>query len=83
MLNFVKKIIYNKKLDRKIKCIEKFMTNSRTKSFKPISDKLEKDIDRRLKEKIINNEIPFEKYSIIMNGIYYHRNVNKRFKGEI
>ena len=46
----------------------------------PELDAMEKDIERRLKEKLINNKISQYKYATVMNGLYYHRNINNSFE---
>ena len=77
----IKKFFYNRKLDRKINYIEKFVTGKCSyKDIDPELDDMEKDIERRLKEKLINNKISQYKYATVMNGLYYHRNVNNSFE---
>lgn len=80
----IKKFLYNKELDKKIKYIEKFLTGKCSyKDIDPKLDDMEKDIEKRLKEKLTNNKISYEKYASVMNGLYYHRNINKNFEIEL
>ena len=84
ILRTIKKFLYNKELDKKIKYIEKFITGRCShKVIDPVLDEKEKDIEKRLKEKLTNNKISYEKYASVMNGIYYHRNINKNFEIEL
>ena len=77
----IKKFFYNRELDRKINYIEKFVTGKCSyKDINPELDAMEKDIERRLKEKLINNKISQYKYATVMNGLYYHRNINNSFE---
>ena len=77
----IKKFFYNRELDRKINYIEKFVTGKCSyKDIDPELDSMEKDIERRLKEKLINNKISQYKYTNVMNGLYYHRNINNSFE---
>lgn len=84
MIKFIKKYLYNKELDKKIKYIEKFITGRCShKVIDPDLDEKEKDIERQLKEKLKNNKISYEKYASVMNGLYYHRNINNNLEKEL
>lgn len=81
VLRIIKKFFYNREIDRKINYIEKFVTGKCSyKDIDPELDDMEKDIERRLKEKLINNKISYYKYVTVMNGLYYHRNINNSFE---
>ena len=67
ILRTIKKFLYNKELDKKIKYIEKFITGRCShKVIDPVLDEKEKDIEKRLKEKLTNNKISYEKYVVLL-----------------
>lgn len=79
MIKFIKKYFYKRKIEKKIKYIHEFMCGRIShKTFDPEMDKMKNDIEKYIKEKLIKNKISYEKFSNMMNGLYYYNNINRQ-----
>jgi predicted transcriptional regulator len=75
ILKKIKKFFYNKKLEKKIKYVQDFMCGrSSHKVFDPELDDMIKDIEDYMKN---SGKFSYVEYATTMNGLYYHRNINK------
>jgi predicted transcriptional regulator len=75
ILKKIKKFFYNKKLEKKIKYVQDFMCGrSSHKVFDPELDDMIKDIEDYMKN---SGKFSYVEYVTTMNGLYYHRNINK------
>ena len=75
MIKTIKKFLYNRELDKKIKYIEKFITGRCShKVIDPDLDDMIKDIEDYMKN---SGKFSYVEYATTMNGKYYRRNINK------